>query len=95
MMKITTEQKARITKQADFEKRFRMSTEKYFFMKNLLRKYLSLEELVRMGKEFEGREQMCVMIDEPPIRLNTIDVSMAACQVAEEVYGQEVNPLED
>ncbi len=48
-----------------------------------------------MNDEFENCEQMCVMIDEPPVRLNIIDVSVAAVQVLEEKYGKEINPLED
>ncbi len=40
---LTKEKIAEIRKQTDFESKFRMTTEKYFFMKKLLRKYLTLE----------------------------------------------------
>lgn len=92
---LSKETRDKIGKQCDFEARFRMTTEKFFFMKKLLRQYLNEEELTAMAKDFEGCDQMCVMIEEPPLKLNIIDVSVAAGQVLEETYGKEVNPLED
>ena len=86
----TKEKMREIDLQCKMDGRFRMNLEKYWFLKKLLRKYFTKEELIQITDEFWMCEQICVSIDEPPLRLNIVDVAVAAGQVLEEVYGIDI-----
>jgi len=85
----TKEKMREIDLQCKMDGRFRMNLEKYWFLKKLLRKYFTKEELIQITDEFWMCEQICVSIDEPPLRLNIVDVAVAAGQVAYEKYGHD------